>query len=312
MAYIEVKNVEKSFGKQQVLHGVNFEIKKGERFGLIGPNGAGKSTLIDVMTGLTRADSGGVIVDGKSIKTDAIAIRKEIGVVPQDLALIETLNAYDNLEYFGGMYGIAFKELKTRIAETLEAVGLVDSAKKKVKTYSGGMKRRLNLAVAILHRPKFLILDEPTVGIDPQSRQHIFDFLNRMNQEGTTILYTSHYMEEIEAFCDRLFIVDLGREVAYGTKDQVKALVGTSGKVQLILDRYSEGLSEALLSSNNGIKTAEGKLNTIELVIDTNEFSMMKLISLLEERQIVIKSISVENVSLEEAFLQLTGKKLRD
>jgi len=312
MAYIEVKNVEKSFGKQQVLHGINFEIKKGERFGLIGPNGAGKSTLIDVMTGLTRADSGGVIVDGKSIKTDAIAIRKEIGVVPQDLALIETLNAYDNLEYFGGMYGIAFKELKTRIAETLEAVGLVDSAKKKVKTYSGGMKRRLNLAVAILHHPKFLILDEPTVGIDPQSRQHIFDFLNRMNQEGTTILYTSHYMEEIEAFCDRLFIVDLGREVAYGTKDQVKALVGTSGKVQLILDRYSEGLSEALLSSNNGIKTAEGKLNTIELVIDTNEFSMMKLISLLEERQIVIKSISVENVSLEEAFLQLTGKKLRD
>ncbi|WP_022796510.1 ABC transporter ATP-binding protein [Bavariicoccus seileri] len=312
MAYIEVKNVEKSFGKQQVLHGINFEIKKGERFGLIGPNGAGKSTLIDVMTGLTRADSGGVIVDGKSIKTDAIAIRKEIGVVPQDLALIETLNAYDNLEYFGGMYGISFGELKTRIAETLEAVGLVDSAKKKVKTYSGGMKRRLNLAVAILHRPKFLILDEPTVGIDPQSRQHIFDFLNRMNQEGTTILYTSHYMEEIEAFCDRLFIVDLGREVAYGTKDQVKALVGTSGKVQLILDRYSEGLSEALLSSNNGIKTAEGKLNTIELVIDTNEFSMMKLISLLEERQIVIKSISVENVSLEEAFLQLTGKKLRD
>lgn len=312
MAYIEVKNVEKSFGKQQVLHGVNFEIKKGERFGLIGPNGAGKSTLIDVMTGLTRADSGGVIVDGKSIKTDAIAIRKEIGVVPQDLALIETLNAYDNLEYFGGMYGIAFKELKTRIAETLEAVGLVDSAKKKVKTYSGGMKRRLNLAVAILHRPKFLILDEPTVGIDPQSRQHIFDFLNRMNQEGTTILYTSHYMEEIEAFCDRLFIVDLGREVAYGTKEQVKALVGTSGKVQLILDRYSEDLSDALLSSNNGIKTTESKLNTIELVIDTNEFSMMKLISLLEERQIVIKSISVENVSLEEAFLQLTGKKLRD
>lgn len=312
MAYIEVKNVEKSFGKQQVLHGINFEIKKGERFGLIGPNGAGKSTLIDVMTGLTRADSGGVIVDGKSIKTDAIAIRKEIGVVPQDLALIETLNAYDNLEYFGGMYGIAFKELKTRIAETLEAVGLVDSAKKKVKTYSGGMKRRLNLAVAILHRPKFLILDEPTVGIDPQSRQHIFDFLNRMNQEGTTILYTSHYMEEIEAFCDRLFIVDLGREVAYGTKEQVKALVGTSGKVQLILDRYSEDLSDALLSSNNGIKTTESKLNTIELVIDTNEFSMMKLISLLEERQIVIKSISVENVSLEEAFLQLTGKKLRD
>jgi len=309
---IEIKDVTKSYGRQKVLQNVSFEIMEGELFGLLGPNGAGKSTLIDILTGIQSMDSGEIFINGKSIKTDKVEIRKQLGLVPQDIALLEELNAVDNLEYFGGLYGLAGAELKNQIEKLLEVAGLTDKKKEKVKNYSGGMKRRLNIAVAMLHNPSILILDEPTVGVDAQSRQHIFDYIQSLAEQGTTILYTSHYMEEIETLCKRVFILDLGEEVAYGTKEEVKKLVGHTQTVALTLDRVPTGFDEVLKNSENGIQFVTVDGQDIALTIDQTIFSMMKLIEQVEQAQLVIKSINVKETTLEEAFLQLTGKTLRD
>ena len=309
---IEIKDVTKSYGRQKVLQNVSFEIMEGELFGLLGPNGAGKSTLIDILTGIQSMDSGDIFINGKSIKTDKVEIRKHLGLVPQDIALLEELNAVDNLEYFGGLYGLAGAELNSQIEKLLEVAGLTDKKKEKVKNYSGGMKRRLNIAVAMLHNPSILILDEPTVGVDAQSRQHIFDYIQSLAEQGTTILYTSHYMEEIEALCKRVFILDLGEEVAYGTKEEVKKLVGHTQTVALTLDRVPAGFDEVLKNSENGIQFVTVDGQDMELTIDQTIFSMMKLIEQVEQAQLVIKSVNVKETTLEEAFLQLTGKTLRD
>ena len=309
---IEIKDVTKSYGRQKVLQNVSFEIMEGELFGLLGPNGAGKSTLIDILTGIQSMDSGEIFINGKSIKTDKVEIRKQLGLVPQDIALLEELNAVDNLEYFGGLYGLAGVELKSQIEKLLEVAGLTDKKKEKVKNYSGGMKRRLNIAVAILHNPSILILDEPTVGVDAQSRQHIFDYIQSLAEQGTTILYTSHYMEEIEALCKRVFILDIGEEVAYGTKEEVKKLVGHTQTVSLTLDRVPSGFDEVLKNSENGIQFVTVDGQDMALTIDQTIFSMMKLIEQVEQAQLVIKSVNVKETTLEEAFLQLTGKTLRD
>ena len=309
---IEIKDVTKSYGRQKVLQNVSFEIMEGELFGLLGPNGAGKSTLIDILTGIQSMDSGEIFINGKSIKTDKVEIRKHLGLVPQDIALLEELNAVDNLEYFGGLYGLAGQELKSQIEKLLEVAGLTDKKKEKVKNYSGGMKRRLNIAVAMLHNPSILILDEPTVGVDAQSRQHIFDYIQSLAEQGTTILYTSHYMEEIETLCKRVFILDLGEEVAYGTKEEVKKLVGHTQTVSLTLDRVPAGFDEVLKNSENGIQFVTVDGQDMSLTIDQTIFSMMKLIEQVEQAQLVIKSINVKETTLEEAFLQLTGKTLRD
>ena len=309
---IEIKDVTKSYGRQKVLQNVSFEIMEGELFGLLGPNGAGKSTLIDILTGIQSMDSGEIFINGKSIKTDKVEIRKHLGLVPQDIALLEELNAVDNLEYFGGLYGLAGAELKNQIEKLLAVAGLTDKKKEKVKNYSGGMKRRLNIAVAMLHNPSILILDEPTVGVDAQSRQHIFDYIQSLAEQGTTILYTSHYMEEIEALCKRVFILDLGEEVAYGTKEEVKKLVGHTQTVALTLDRVPAGFDEVLKNSENGIQFVTVDGQDVALTIDQTIFSMMKLIEQVEQAQLVIKSVNVKETTLEEAFLQLTGKTLRD
>ena len=309
---IEIKDVTKSYGRQKVLQNVSFEIMEGELFGLLGPNGAGKSTLIDILTGIQSMDSGEIFINGKSIKTDKVEIRKHLGLVPQDIALLEELNAVDNLEYFGGLYGLAGTELKSQIEKLLGVAGLTDKKKEKVKNYSGGMKRRLNIAVAMLHNPSILILDEPTVGVDAQSRQYIFDYIQSLAEQGTTILYTSHYMEEIETLCRRVFILDLGEEVAYGTKEEVKKLVGHTQTVALTLDRVPAGFDEVLKNSENGIQFVTVDGQDMELTIDQTIFSMMKLIEQVEQAQLVIKSVNVKETTLEEAFLQLTGKTLRD
>ena len=309
---IEIKDVTKSYGRHKVLQNVSFEIMEGELFGSLGPNGAGKSTLIDILTGIQSMDSGEIFINGKSIKTDKVEIRKHLGLVPQDIALLEELNAVDNLEYFGGLYGLAGQELKSQIEKLLEVAGLTDKKKEKVKNYSGGMKRRLNIAVAMLHNPSILILDEPTVGVDAQSRQHIFDYIQSLAEQGTTILYTSHYMEEIETLCKRVFILDLGEEVAYGTKEEVKKLVGHTQTVALTLDRVPAGFDEVLKNSENGIQFVTVDGQDVELTIDQTIFSMMKLIEQVEQAQLVIKSVNVKETTLEEAFLQLTGKTLRD
>lgn len=312
MSNISVKNVTKRFNDKLVLDNITFDIKEGDMFGLIGPNGAGKSTLINIMTGLLRANSGTVEIGGHSILKDPLGAKELIGLVPQELAIIEQLSAYDNLEYFGAFYGLGGKLLKTRINEALELTGLVDRRKEPVKKFSGGMKRRLNLAVAIMHRPKVLIMDEPTVGVDPQSRNCIFEYVRNINKEnGTTILYTSHYMEEVESLCNNIFILDLGQEIASGSKASIKSMAGINGKVKLQLDDSNEELI-LKIKGLKGVREAFIGDGVITVFIDEASFMLEELILLTTREKKKIKNLNLEEASLEEVFLSLTGKKLRD
>lgn len=311
MGIVKIKNVTKRFDDKLVLDNVSFEVYEGEIFGFIGPNGAGKSTLINIMTSLLSPDSGEIKICGYDIVNESIKAKENIGYVPQDLALLEGLTAFDNLEFFGALYGLKGKLLKARINEALEISGLIEKKKEKVKKFSGGMKRRLNIAIGILNHPKVLILDEPTVGIDPQSRNHIFTFIKRISKEwGTTVIYTSHYMEEVEELCNRVFIIDLGQEIAYGTKNEIKNSVSSNNKISIELEKVS---GEVILDLREikGILNVLDKENEIILTIDKN-FKMGNVLLVLENRNIEIKKISYEEVKLEDIFLTLTGKSLRD
>ena len=311
MAIIEIKNITKRFNDKLVLDNISYEINKGEIFGFIGPNGAGKSTLINIMTSLLVPDSGSVKICGYDIVKESLKAKANIGYVPQDIALLEELSAYDNLEFFGALYGLKGKLLKERIKEALEVTGLEDKRKQKVKKFSGGMKRRLNIATAIMHHPKVLIMDEPTVGVDPQSRNHIFTFTKKICKEwGTTVIYTSHYMEEVEELCERVFIIDLGKEIAYGNKEEIKSSVFPNNKV--IIDASNMN-GEALLKLENieGILKVIDSENLITLTINS-DFKLANALNILEEENVVIKKISYEEAKLEDVFLTLTGKNLRD
>lgn len=311
MEKIELQNITKRFDDHLVLDNISFTIEKGEIFGLIGPNGAGKSTLINIIIGLLKQDGGNVFVDGKTIQEDSITFKRKIGLIPQELALIETLNAVDNLEYFGSFYGLYGKELKKAIDEVLEMTGLEDR-KKKVKDFSGGMKRRLNIAIALMHHPEIIIMDEPTVGVDPQSRNHIFDCIKKINQEeGSTVIYTSHYMEEVEYLCNHIFIIDEGKKITYGTKEEIKRLLGTSQTIHVILDTIPDELMQEIKKIKD-IREVE-ILNSKELkIIGEEELSLDEIISICHRMNAKIKGVNVEEVSLEEVFLSLTGKRLRD
>lgn len=313
MSYVEIKHIFKHYGDQHVLKNVSFEIESGERFGLIGPNGAGKSTLIDLMTGLTPLNSGDIIIDNKKVPKDITKIREKIGLVPQEIALMQELNAPSNLEYFGGLYGLSGKKLKSRVEEALEIVGLENQQKKAVKTFSGGMQRRLNIAAGILHRPELLILDEPTVGVDPQSRNKIFEFIKYMNEEyKTTVLYTSHYMEEVEALCERLFILDKGEQVGYGSQEDIKQLVQDNVKWMIEVEQLPLDIEETLQEQLEGVQQLFIENNTIHLIVDPIEFKTQQLMLVIAEYKMELITLKKEELSLEEAFLQLTGKSLRD
>ncbi len=311
MNMVKVSNITKRFNDKLVLDNISFEIEEGEIFGLIGPNGAGKSTLINIMTTLLDQNSGDIIIGDYNLKTQPIKAKELMGLVPQELALIEEMNVYDNLMFFGSLYNLYGKTLKTRINEVLDVTGLATHKKQKVKKLSGGMKRRLNIAAAIMHRPRILILDEPTVGVDPQSRNHIFEFIKRIAaQEKTTIIYTSHYMEEIEELCSKVFIIDLGQEVAYGTKQQIKQLSGKHTKVIFELQQLSGKLVFDL-------KQVPGVVNTSELdqtvtLITTSEFKLTEAIKVIEVHNSSLQKVSYEEPRLEDVFLNLTGKTLRD
>ncbi|HEY8363410.1 MAG TPA: ABC transporter ATP-binding protein [Tissierellaceae bacterium] len=311
MNIIEVQNVSKKFDEKIVLDNISFVVEEGDIFGLIGPNGAGKTTLINIITGLLDANNGTVLIGGYDIKKDTLKAKEFFGLVPQELALIETVSAYDNLEFFGSLYGLKGKLLKERINYALEVTGLTENKKVKVKKFSGGMKRRLNLAAAIMHNPKILILDEPTVGIDPQSRNHIFEFLKKINKEyNTTIIYTSHYMEEVEYLCNNIFIIDEGKEVAYGSKKNVKSMISNNNKVNLRIENITNDLLNKL-KTVDGVINMEYSRDEINLLVESS-FKLEPLLKVLESNNSTIKSINVEEPNLEEVFLTLTGKKLRD
>lgn len=226
MNFIEIRNLSKNYGSLKAVDEVSFDVAEGELFGLLGPNGAGKSTLISLLSTLLKPDGGEAIIGGYELTKKTSEIKKILGLVPQEIALYPTLSARENLTFWGHMYGLSGKTLVKRVDEALEIAGLAERAKERIETYSGGMKRRINIAAALLHRPKLLIMDEPTVGIDPQSRNHILETVRKLNQEGMTVIYTSHYMEEAELLCSRVAIMDNGKIIALGTKDELRKLNG--------------------------------------------------------------------------------------
>ncbi|MFD2567520.1 ABC transporter ATP-binding protein [Pseudotenacibaculum haliotis] len=305
---IHVTNLSKSYSGVKAVNNVSFEIAKGEIFGLLGPNGAGKSTILNMMSTVLPTDEGIIKVDDLQLNGNAKKFKQLIGVVPQEISLYEELSAYDNLVFWGNLYGIPSKELKERIHTILEMIGLLDRKKDLVKTYSGGMKRRINIAAALLHNPKVLLMDEPTVGIDPQSRNHIFEVIEALNKQGLTIIYTTHYMEEVERLCNRIAIIDSGKIIAQGTQEELKQLVPTQESIQLEF---------ALLSENQVTQLGE-KLNLRmiqrenTLTIESSVKELSQIIIACNELNLAIKDIQLQKINLETIFLSLTGKQLRD
>jgi len=312
MAIVEARGLVKRFGEATAVDGVDLNIEAGEVFGLLGPNGAGKTTAISMMCGLLEPTEGDVVVDGHSIRREPTKVKEALGIVPQDIALYPTLTALENLKFWGRMYGLSGGALDERVAEVLAIAGLEDRAKERIETYSGGMKRRINIAAGMLHRPKVLIMDEPTVGIDPQSRNHILETVRQLNESGMTILYTSHYMEEVETLCDRIAIMDGGKVIAQGTKDELRTLVGDEDVITLKVDRADEAACETA-AAVGGVErasvVAEGELEV--LATDASE-TLAPVIQALTAAGIHVRSVDVREPNLESVFLHLTGKSLRD
>ena len=302
-------NIVKRYRAHTALDHLDLAIREGETLGLLGPNGAGKTTAIRVLTGLTGVDAGEVRLFDSDTPVTASAVKRRIGLVPQDLALYETLSARDNLSYFGRLYGVTGAALKARVGEVLDVLGLSDVAGKSPKKYSGGMKRRLNIGCAIIHKPELLILDEPTVGIDPQSRNHILDFVEEMNRQGTTVLYTSHYMEEVERVCSRVLIMDTGRVIAEGSVEELTRTSLFEETVTLEVRDPAPALAEGIGKVQGVLRCeVEGRLLTV-----TSTAGSQNLARVLENASpYTILGASAKRPTLEDAFLALTGKKLRD
>lgn len=311
MDIVKVNNITKRFNDKLALDNISFSVKEGEIFGLIGPNGAGKSTLINIITNLMLPNSGSIQINGLDLSKDYIKAKSIIGLVPQELALIEALTPFDNLEYFGAFYGLKGKLLQERINEALEVIGLTEVKKKKVKKLSGGMQRRLNIGIALLNHPKILILDEPTVGVDPQSRNHIFNFIKDISKkQKTTVIYTSHYMEEVEHLCSKIFIMDEGKEIAFGDNDYLKSLVSTNTKLIMEIKNINAQLIFDLKNTKGVVSILENN-SLVELDID-KKLQLTDILSVVNKNNSKIVRISYEEPSLEDVFLNLTGKNLRD
>lgn len=305
---IQVQNLSKTFQSVKAVDNISFNITKGEIFGFLGPNGAGKSTTLNMMSTILNNDGGTIIIDGKELTSNSNECKQLIGVVPQEISLYEELSAYENLLFWGNLYGVPSKELKERIDSTLELIGLLDRKKDLVKTYSGGMKRRINIAASLLHNPKILLMDEPTVGIDPQSRNHIFEVIETLNKKGMTIIYTTHYMEEVERLCNRIAIIDSGKIIAQGTQEELQELVETKESIQIEFELLSENQVESLQESL-GLKMIQ-KEN--KLLIESSVKGLSSIITTCNNMNLSVKDIELKKVNLETIFLSLTGKQLRD
>jgi ABC-2 type transport system ATP-binding protein len=304
---IQIKNVTKKFPTVTALDNISLTIREKEFFGLLGPNGAGKTTLMNLLVGYLNLDDGEILIAGEKVTQDGLQTRKNIGLVPQSLALYDDISAEANLEIFGSFFHIEKKLLKERIKEMLESVQLYDRRKDKVKTFSGGMKRRLNLISSLLHNPPLLLCDEPTVGVDPQSRNAIFDYLQMLNQQGKTIVYTTHYMEEAERLCNRIAIIDSGKIIAEGTLDQLLEKL-----------TYEESIS---ILRNPATTEKIDVFRQFGTLIDENDhyelkpkdgFQLSAFFSSIEQNGISYKLVEMHKPTLEALFLHLTGRRLRD
>jgi ABC-2 type transport system ATP-binding protein len=332
---LEVKNLVKKYGDFAAVDGVSFEVEEGEIFGLLGPNGAGKTTIISMLTGVTEPTDGTATIDGHDITSDLDEAKKVNGLVPQDLALYPTLSARANLQFFGRIYGLYGKDLKERVEDVLRIVALTDRADEAIEKYSGGMKRRINIAAGMVHQPRLLFLDEPTVGVDPQSRNHIFESVLRLNRErNMSIVYTSHYMEEVEMLCKRVAIVDQGKIIALDTVDNLVAILG-GGVILVGLDKADEGLLKELttlpdvqlatiVQAPAAPPPAEGEepkdvevtaaptYTTVKLETENSRNALVNVITYMNNQDIPIRSLEILESNLENVFIHLTGKKLRE
>ncbi|NBI30704.1 ABC transporter ATP-binding protein [Chengkuizengella marina] len=311
MTFIQCEKVVKRYDDLISVDHLSFKVDKYEIFGLLGPNGAGKSSAIKMICGLLKMDQGQIYVDGISVNSNPIEVKKRLGLVPQELAIYENLSARENILFFGKLYGLRGKDLKNKVNEALQFVGLTDRQNERPEKFSGGMKRRLNIACAIVHQPKLIIMDEPTVGIDPQSRNHILESVKKLNEMGSTIIYTSHYMEEIESICTRVGIIDSGRLIALGSVQELKDQNKQDEKITLFVDHIpSEAIFE--LDVHPQIKEVTATEQTIEIFINSSQTYLQDILFILSKHDVKIQTLQREEPNLESLFLSLTGRTLRD
>lgn len=311
MNVIEIKDLVKKYDNTIAVDNVNLFIEEGEIYGILGPNGAGKSTTISLICSLLHPSSGEIKILGKDIRKNSISVKRHIGLVPQNLAIYKDFTAYENVKFFGELYGLRGEKLSEAIENALEFTGLLEVKKKKAKEFSGGMLRRLNIACAIVHSPKILIMDEPTVGIDPQSRNNIMQSVKKLNSMGVTIIYTTHYMEEAECLCSKIAIIDKGKIIVEGSKEELKDIVSDKKifnigvddiyKVNLEALRNVEGVIDIAIDNNNVIITSSKDVNNLN-----------KIIKEISDEKLKINDLGFKEITLETVFLSLTGKKLRD
>ncbi len=304
---LTIENVTKRFGEIVALDRVSLSLARGEFFGLLGPNGAGKTTLMSLVAGLRAPDSGSISISGQRVGPNAMAPRQELGFVPQAIALYEELSAEENLRLFGKLYGLAGQELRARVDHGLHAAQLFERRQDKVQTYSGGMKRRINVVASILHRPALLLCDEPTVGVDPQSRNAIFEFLQRLNADGMTIVYSTHYMEEATRLCSRIAIIDHGRLLALGTLDELLTYLPFSELVRIARNDQTTAQMQALAEYGEITKAEDAYLFKLRDGLRFSEF-----FAAAEELGLPYRYFNIRRPTLEDLFLHLTGKNLRD
>jgi len=306
---IAIKDLRKSYNSHEALKGISFNIKEGEFYGLLGPNGAGKTTTISIMSSILTPDSGEVLINGNNIYTHPNESKRIIGVVPQEIALYNELTAEENLWFWGGLYDVPKIELKKRIDEVLTLFGLSERRKDKVSTYSGGMKRRINIAAALLHQPRIVFMDEPTVGIDPQSRNLIFEVIEKLHSNGMTIVYTTHYMEEAERFCDRIGIIDNGQIIAEGTLDELRKSSSAKETIVITFNNLNDDKVQKIQSFWKDCNHTDDKIYFYTSDLKTE---LSKIISQCSDAGADIHNIEIKKVNLETVFLSLTGKQLRD
>ena len=307
---IEVSQLSKSYGNSIALDNVSFTAQSGEIFGLLGPNGAGKSTTINCISGLISASQGSVSINGHNIANDASKAKQSLGLVPQDLALYEDLSAHENLVFWGSAYGLSGAVLEQRIQQVLIDVGLESRQKEVVKQFSGGMKRRLNFACAILHKPAALLLDEPTVGVDPQSREHLLQAIINLKQQGTAVIYTTHYMEEAERICDQLAIIDQGKIIAAGTVDDLRVQVGERDLIT-IKGLFKQLVDKTLLEELTA-EVLEFSEDEIRILIADASKRLTEVLNVVEKSYGKVSQVSIQQANLESLFIKLTGRALRD